>query len=286
MDVTSALLQKYWPLSGVVLGEILQRGSRTVGTFKAAEGTFTYKIANETKTAVSLSKDLHVFDFLRTKQFPNSPFLLKTNQGELFHSEDKSCVYVLEYIEGNHPTDTPDSWAKLGGIIANLHSIEGYPYVTEFDVDFIAKNHLKDRAEKVPAKDEFMALVRSLPSFNNLPKALIHTDSGPGNSIERTDGTIVLIDWDDIGMGPAILDIAFPLIQYFVTEDLEFKEENARAFYGTYFEKRKMTQEEKEMIFSGALFFALDYIIYGDMQKRWERIKWALQNKSELTAVY
>ena len=136
-----------------------------------------------------------------------------------------------------------------------------------------------NKAERLSFKQEYLEVVQSLPSFDELPEALIHTDIGPGNAIDKENGDLVLIDWDDVGVGTRVLDIAFPLIQQFISEDREFLEENASAFYATYFSELKLTESEMNNLFPAALFIALMYIIYGDTEKRWKRIQWAIENR-------
>ncbi len=287
MEITSNFLESHWPLSNVVVGDILQKsGERITGRLQAKEGEFVYKIADERKTGTSLDKELIIFDFLPNKGFPHITKLLRTRKDGLYHSEENRCIYLLEYVEGKNPEPTPETYRKLGEITAELHAIEGYPYETEFDTNVIAKKDLPERAENFPFKEEYLKLVSSLPDFSPLPKALIHTDIGTVNTIERPDGSMVLIDWDDVGMGPAVLDIGIPLLQQFTSEDGQFFKENAQAFYGAYFSTRTMSPEEKGHIFDAGLFIALDYIIYGDTNKRWQRIQWALEHKKELESAF
>lgn len=119
----------------------------------------------------------------------------------------------------------------------------------------------------------------------DLSQSLIHTDIGPHNAIKRHDGSIVLVDWDDAGVGTTILDLGFPLICHFVSEDLIFERENAKAFYDAYFSKRKLSTAERALIFDAGLFFALMYVPYGETQKHWERIKFSLVNKELISSV-
>ena len=127
--------------------------------------------------------------------------------------------------------------------------------------------------------------MQSLPTFEALPEAFIHTDVAPTNAIERQNGDLTFIDWDDAGVGTRVLDVGFPLIQQFVSEERQFLERNARAFYGAYFSRMKLTDEEMRHIFPAALLIALMYIKYGDTLKRWRRIEWAIENRGALDLV-
>jgi thiamine kinase-like enzyme len=104
----------------------------------------------------------------------------------------------------------------------------------------------------------------------------------PTNTIQNEGGDFIVIDWDESGIGVSVLDIGQPLINQFISEDLEFFEDKLKAFYQTYFRERKITDEEMNYIFDAGIFWACMYIIYGDTPKRWKRIKWAIENRKKL----
>ncbi len=288
MEINASVLEKFWPVTETKIEKPfsgLSSHGRVAAKFSGKEGDFIYKISSEYKTEDSLKKELCVFDFLNEKGFKHIPQLLKTTEGKSYQNIDGKLLYVLKYVEGENPKSNPESWRKLGEITASLQSIEGYPYESDFrPVDIIAK-HFAERAETLSFGDEYLKLASTIRDFSSLPKTIIHTDISCMNSVETADGNIVFVDWDDAGMGPAVLDVGFPLISQFMSEDGEFQEDNARAFYSSYFSKRTLTEIEKEYIFDAALFIALFYIIYGNTEKRWKRIKWAVENKEKLLSV-
>lgn len=287
MKIAAETIEALWPFSNVVVGEPLQwrENGRTLVRFDAAEGRFLYRVADPSK-ARSLDRELQAFGFLPRRGFASIPRLVPARSGALFEEMAGRRVYALEFVEGDHPAATPETYAVLGRLTADLHGIEGYPHRSEFDVDLIAEHDLSHRAEGLPFAAEFMDIARSLPRFGHLPSALIHTDIGPQNAIQRPNGDIVLIDWDDVGLGPAVLDIGFPLIQQFIAGEDFFLEDNAAAFYGAYFSRRGMTREEKRLIFDAAAFISLDYLVYGDPARGFRRIKWAIANRSRIESVY
>lgn len=274
-----------WPLTNVKIGKILQKsGERIVCELSSSEGNFVFKIADPSKTEEKLKRDIFAFDFLKTKNFQNIPTLLKTKEGDGYKRLDNQFVYVMERIDGKTPERTPENWARLGEIAARLHGISDYPYETLFTVESETPK-FAETAKKLSFADEYMKFVESLPNFSGLSTSLIHTDIGPHNAIQKPDGVIVLTDWDDAGIGTTILDLGFPLICHFVTHELNFEKEKAEAFYSTYFSKRNLPDTEKSLIFDASLFFALMYIPYGDTEKHWQRIKFAVQNKKLISSV-
>jgi len=277
--------ENFWPLTNVKIGKILQKsGERIVCEIFANEGLFVFKIADPSKTEEKIKLDTFVFDFLKAKSFQNIPILLKTKEGENYQNLDGKFVYVMERIDGKAPERTPENWARLGEIAAKLHDISDYPYKTLFTIESEMPK-FAETAAKLSFTKEYMTLVESLPNFSGLSTSLIHTDIGPNNAVQRKDGVIVLTDWDDAGIGTTILDLGFPLICHFVTHELEFEKEKASAFYSAYFGKIKLSQSEKSLIFDAGLFFALMYIPYGETEKHWQRIKFAVKNKELISSV-
>lgn len=279
------IFENFWPLSDVKIGKVLQKsGERMVCEISAKEGEFVFKIADPSKIEERIINDTFAFDFLKAKNFPHIPTLLKTKDNKNYHKLEGKFVYVMERVEGKPPERTIENWRQLGEIAAKLHDISEYPYKTLFTVQS-EMSKFKETADKLSFGKEYMEIVDRLPSFEGLSQSLIHTDIGPHNAIQRPDNLIVLVDWDDAGVGTTILDLGFPLICHFVTEDLIFEKEKAKAFYNAYFTKRELTDTERKMIFDAGLFFALMYVPYGNTQKHWERIKYSLANKELISSV-
>ncbi len=288
MFLESKDIEAHWPLTDVRLGSILKKtdGNRSVFVIDSNEGKYICKIADEWKTPEVLKKDLLAYELLPARNFHHISKLLKTNNNQLYLEVTGKNVYLLEYVEGENPISSQITYTKLGGIIAELHSIMDYPYPTQFQPQAIIQNDLPSLVRDQSFKAEYMDIVQSLPDFNALPTTLIHTDVAPVNAIEKSDGEIILIDWDDVGVGVRILDIAFPLIQQFISEECEFNVTIAKAFYNAYKAKIQLTDKELDRIFDAALFIALMYIIYGNIEKRWNRIQWSLKNRSTLEQVF
>lgn len=277
--------ENFWPLTNVRIGKILQKsGERIVCELSSNEGHFVFKIADSSRTEEKLKRDIFAFNFLKTKNFRNIPTLIKTREGEGYKRLGNQFVYIMEHIDGKMPERTPENWAQLGEIAAKLHNTSDYPYETLFTVES-EMSKFAETAKKLSFADEYIELVESLPNFSDLSTSLIHTDIGPHNAIQKPDDVIVLTDWDDAGVGTTILDLGFPLICHFVTHDLKFEKEKAEAFYNAYFSKRNLPNIEKSLIFDAGLFFALMYIPYGDTEKHWQRIKFAVQNKELISSV-
>lgn len=280
--LTKDLIEQNWPLAQVRICEVLRKsgGSKT-GIVESGEGKYIYKIAHDWKTSQTLERDLTAFDFLNAVGFKHISRLLKTKKGKRFVGTDEKLIYLLEYIKGENPISSLATYGELGRIMGILHKIQNFPFQTDFNADIVIAD-LKKNAKKFEFGREYLEVVSKLPSFQNLPKTLIHTDIAPTNTIKNKDGVFILVDWDEAGIGTTVLDVGQPLINQFISEDLEFYEDIATAFYKAYFKERKLTNKEMNYIFDAGMFWACMYIIYGNTAKRWQRIKWSIENRKLL----
>ena len=277
------VVEQNWPLAEVQIGELLRKsGGSQVGIIESESGRYIYKIAHTWKTPTTIERDLTIFDFLNSVRFKNISRLLKTKDDKSFVAiNGDKLMYLVEYIKGGHPDSSAKTYGELGRITGVLHKIQDFPFQTDFDADIVVQD-LKKNSENFEFGKEYLEVVNNLPSFQNLPNTLIHTDISPTNTIQNESGDFIVIDWDEAGIGVSVLDIGQPLINQFISEDLEFFDDKLKTFYKAYFKERKITEEEMNYLFDAGMFWTCMYIIYGDTLKRWKRVKWAIENRKLL----
>ena len=275
-----------WPLHEVKIEGVLQEsGERIVYKVNSSEGLYVFKLSSGSKTRQQLEKDTAIFSYLKEKDF-SAPRLLKTKNDENFLPFNDQFLYAINFIEGSVPIANTDNYRQLGEITARLHRLNDYSIVTDFTAPSVIEEMIEKNKQYTIGSD-YEALLRALPDFSKLPSSLIHTDIGLHNSIQKTDGEIVLVDWDDAGIGTRILDIGFPLICGFV-KDNAFDIENARAYYRGYLKNADLTQQEKDHIFDAGLFYILMYSIFdgsGIDIKNWHKAQFAVQNRELIDSV-
>ncbi len=285
MNIDTKIIEKIWGLRSVVIEKVLSENKhRTTVLLGSDKGRFVYKVASPWKDSAALEKDTAVFDVLGNLEKSYISKILKTFDGKNFASITGRFVCLFEYIEGANPKPTRETYQKLGSITADLHSVKNYPYKTDFNPNYIAKHNFIENAKNFSFAGEYLKIADMLPNFKKFSQTLIHTDISPGNSIEKKDNSLALIDWDDVGVGSIVLDLGYILGQC-VTEDLEIKKDLADAFFGAYLQKKSITPEDRKGIFDGCLFFHLMYIIYGDVPKRWNKIQWLVKNREVVEAL-
>ena len=290
MNVTKEFIEKHWPLTDVVIHNMPKQGmAGHVGIIAAREGKYTYKIPGPWKTPENFNRDLSAYEFLNQKQFPYISKLLHTREGERYVKSEGKFLCLIEYIEGDHPAWSAETYSELGKIVATLHSIKDFPFYSDYKPSSAIKQRIETiDKEDFDFKDELVKIISSVKSFEgqNLTMVPIHTEITPGNVIQQPDGKIMVIDWDEVGTGAAVVDLGVGLINHMITEDLEIKEDWIKAYYSAYFALRPMSDREKEFIWEAAVYWACLWVGYGNTEKRWKKILWALENKDKITSHY
>ncbi len=111
---------------------------------------------------------------------------------------------------------TDQDWVKTGRLLGRLHSIgeneiapdriELHPDTSLVDdinylLDYIPEHFVKTFKE---ITDELLTI--STPLFEDIHGIRIHGDAHLSNFIDRLDGNVYMIDFDDMMMGPAVQD--------------------------------------------------------------------------------
>ena len=277
---------EHWPLTDISFGKTLQAyPTRRVVQILAAQGAFVAKIDDQPLTHEGASQAYAVFDFLMSRGFAHIPVLLKTKDGRPFVQTDHQHVWLMEYVGGEPPEASPATWKQLGAIARALNAFTDYPIRYAIDTQG-AIAELTEEANTHPYGAQFHDFVSSLTPLLQAPEyGLVHGEINLANAARRSDGTLVLLDWDEAGHGPTVLEAGYPLIVVFLTEDLLFRRELATAFYHQYYAGSTPSDDERELLFRAALLHALRYMQFANQQKRWERVCYAVAHRELLLSV-
>jgi len=285
MDITADWIERSWPLTAVRVGE--RFGESNAFAVNAHEGDFVLKIAGEWSARSDVDRATGIPAYLRAHGLACAPSIVHARTGAECCACGQRLAYLMERVPGATLPATPAGYRRLGEPAAALHALTDYPGACPLSAEALRPDMLA-AAARYPFVDEYRALIESLPPLepDGLPIGLIHPDLHPDHAIVRPDGTLVLVDWDECGTGPRVLDVGQPLISTFLTEDLTFQRGEAEAFYSAYSSHITLTPEERALIFPAALFYALWYLPFGpSAPARWRRIQDALRRRDELLAV-
>jgi Ser/Thr protein kinase RdoA (MazF antagonist) len=109
-------------------------------------------------------------------------------------------------------------WARLGSLIARMHlcgekriaanRITIHPRMSALaDVDHLCGGIIPERVRDNYRNTAMRILDASAPLFEGLERIRIHGDCHRGNILDRLDQGLLLIDFDDMAMGPPVQDL-------------------------------------------------------------------------------
>jgi Ser/Thr protein kinase RdoA (MazF antagonist) len=178
----------------------------------------------------------------------------------------------------------PEMWGTIGAAMARLHA-EGRSSISYSITVDGALNEIARWADGLAFRSGVLRILGYLePRLRGGTPRVIHGEINPSNVGFRTDGTVVLLDWDQAGDAATFLDHGYPLITQFVsTGSHTFHVDAARSFYDA---SRAEAGFDPEKIYCAGLMHALRYARFADTQERWARVCWAMDNKEELCSVF
>lgn len=284
--LTPDLIAEQWPLDEVTLGETFQSyPTRRVVRIEAAQGSFVAKIDSAPPPLYDAAcQPYTMLEFLTARAFPHSPALLKTRAGQPLLYRDGQSIAIMAYIDGDQLDNSLATWAALGKVVASLNAITDYPVPYGIPTAG-AIAELTAAAQTHSHPKQFLDFIAMLsPLLTATTHGLVHGEINRANVRQRRDGSLVIIDWDEAGHGPTVLDAGYPLITVFLTEKLHFQRAQAQAFYRGYFGERRPDAAEQDLLFRAALLHALRYMQFANQAQRWRRVCYAVTHRDQLLA--
>lgn len=111
-----------------------------------------------------------------------------------------------------------EDWVRLGSLIARIHSVGAKTnansrVVIDPQITTVSDcKHLYDNVIPSKYREQYRSLCMKLidkasPSFESTEKIRIHGDLHTGNILSRMDEGLLVIDFDDMAMGPPVQDL-------------------------------------------------------------------------------
>ncbi len=254
--------------------------SRIVALLTTAEGSFVIKVDSKPNPTSDPSVRFHALGYLESRAFLHAPRVILTRSGEVGGHIYAGVACVLEYVR-NEPQPTPQQWRDFGAAVASLNAHSDYDRPFAISIGG-AIAELDARARGQAFGTEMRALLKELSWLSDVPAtALVHGEVNCANGGVRSDGTTVLLDWDQAGRGLAALDYGYPLITQFIAESTHLLDvEPARAFYRAYRDSGGVI--DIHQCLAASFLHALRYMWWGDTKSRWRRIQFARDHRSAL----
>lgn len=278
---------KNWELDNPEIIEQFNKDStRMIFRISTRSQDYILKGLPESVSENTVKSNVNAHLFLGNKN-GMAPKLYPTKAGELYASNQGYWFYLMEFIDGRQMEETPEDEYKIGQVARKLHDLQGYDTKSP---DSQRKERYYTWFRERSFVKEFDSILDTLPDFETLDQCFVHTDIGPHNTMLRKDGEVVFIDLDDSGIGSRYLDLGWAFIMQFVdfnhdTEEMNYRFDLALSFLRGYFGERKISREEYDLIFYGAMQMHISYMqTYGPdaVESLWKILLFGMEQKEPL----
>jgi Ser/Thr protein kinase RdoA (MazF antagonist) len=262
-------------------------GENEVYPVDAEEGRFIVKVTGDWTVRELAEQTTGLLALFNSRGYTWAPTLRPLANGGHFTEREGRFIYLMERVEGSPPAESSEAWGRLGALVSEINSVSGISGGFVRDFEAFRANLLK-ASVRYKFGQYYADLVRSLPSMDTpeLPLALVHPDLHLGQVMQRPDGSWVVIDWDDAGIGQRVASLGYPLILEFVGDGMDIRHDEGRAFYAGYAERSPIPGIERQYLFAAALCPALVFLQYvPNPGTAWKRIRFAVDNREALLAM-
>lgn len=286
MELIDKVLVRYGIADYTIKERYHEDTDRIICRVETGSHTFFLKGLSGDKKEQTIRGNVLAHEYLGNQKHM-APEIVYTGDGCGYIAVDGQWFYMMEYIEGKNLEENAADEYALGQLTAKLHGIRGYGYPTGLNQD---KSRFYGWFSDRHFKAEFDRILDGLPDFTQCEQCLIHSDIGPHNAMRRTGGEVVLIDLDDAGIGARHLDLGWPFIMQFVdfnhqTEKMQYRFDLALSFLRGYYGERRLTGEEYDLLWQGAVFMHISYMqVYGPdaVESLWKILRFGMERKPEL----
>jgi Ser/Thr protein kinase RdoA (MazF antagonist) len=288
MDFTEKILANWGFHKTEVTHKYEVKGDRIVYWINTDRGDFILK-----GIPVSVDKSIIIGNVKAHEYLGNqhslAPKLFYLSDGNAYLKDSQHYFYVLEFIEGRQMQETYEDEFLLGQAAARMHRLSDYDYHCAIDCEMMKKVYREWFPER-SFKQEYDAIIDSLPDFGEYGQCFIHTDIGPHNAILNHEGKVMFIDLDDSGIGPKYIDLGWPFIMQYVkfnqqTKEMHYRFDLAKAFLKGYYGDIAITRDELNKIWNGAIYMHISYMqCYGPdaVASLWQILKFGMAQKEKL----
>jgi homoserine kinase type II len=211
------------------------------------------KISDD-KGEADLLAEIKLLEFLKSQNFPYSIYPLERPSGEvIYHYKDKVGL-IFNFIEGYIPLPNEETCKKIGESMGKLHKLKPVSTLRSYEsVGYGPKTILKYLEQKSCPKDFITAFKEIFP--DNLEKFLsihfeegfIHGDLYYDNTLFVDSGLKAVLDFEQAGLGPFILDLGISISGTCLTEG-KISIKLMKSFISGYELNRKLAKEEKTFL--------------------------------------
>lgn len=182
-----------------------------------SEGRFLLKVSND-KDHIQLTKEQEILHHLKEQDYPYSLVPFKTLKGELVYEYKDFSGVLFPFVDGIPPGPSDQTCFEIGKGLATLHKIpsemglrphEEVGYGVSEIISFVNSSECPD-----DFKEAFQNIFPdALEDFseNIWDSGIIHGDLYYDNTLFDNNKLAYLLDFEQAGLGPYILDIGISM---------------------------------------------------------------------------
>lgn len=216
-------IREWYRVQVISLHQLPSDSGKYIYRVKLASGGYWILRVGDDSSKAAITELARLLMFFEQKGYPAERLVLTTAQTAIVAINDWHLL-MTTFLIGAPLECTPASLSLLGSVVGQLHALQPsltyVPPQAEMlppgEIAF-ARQQLTAIASLVPHQyvAQYELLEKALLSIDygiNLPTTLIHNDCHPGNALVTAPGQVTLFDWEGAGMGPAVLDVGFLLL--------------------------------------------------------------------------
>jgi len=282
-EILLKYIEANWDIHAPVIVSSFQTfPTREVLAISSGDNKFAVKIDSNPPTEIATKS---VIDYLRQRSFTHCPQMIARRNGEFSLQINGTNIAIFEFI----PVElcTPESWRKLGVVAAKLNQNFDYPRAYQVPPLGVIKE-LKSWCQGKAFQKSFLDILEKVEPCIGLTtlSGLVHGEVNFANARARENGEVVLLDWDNTGMGPIEIELGYPLLSVFLNPTtLVFDYKSATNYYSGYFSITSRSTVKTKTLWGFALLYALRSMTYFDSEHRWSRVQNALNRADDIIKV-
>jgi Ser/Thr protein kinase RdoA (MazF antagonist) len=275
---------------GDVLGHRRMGGTNDNYAITTPSGAYLCKILVNT-TVDNILAGLPFLRRLEEYGFTKAVPYLRTPDGRTVLQEPDFAAVVLPFLDGTRPVPSVEVSREVGVVLARMHQVpaDGLPdkrhwidgrYLPET----LAAALQRHGADRMP---ETLRVVDDLRGFDPraFPQVIIHGDLDCSNSL-MTDAGIRFLDWQDVAVGAAIMDVAGAVLGYCFTkrgEQWDFQPDLYDVLASAYGSIRRLSRFEIDNLGAAVRYVAITQPIW--LMSVWDQYR-AGQEMDETSLFY
>ncbi len=204
-----------------------------------------------TGTNEEISLEMTYLTRIRSHGIPAPEYLSGLN-GEHIFGQDGHLIVAQQKVEGEVPELTANICRIIGQQLGKLHRIpiEGLPLKEHWlNGNYIATRLTELQGRPIKYVMEAIETYERLKDidFTQFPQVLIHGDITQDNLLFQDDNLLAILDWEQSGVGAAIMDLAASITGLGLLErEGQVKRALYQALFTGYQSERKLTSVEKQ----------------------------------------